>query len=256
MDLAQGVRVLLRRWFIVLFGLALTAGAALYVYQNSPQSYATNSRLLLLLPPGASGAELPNSPFIYLPQGLNILAQLLRTEAATHRFQQGLVADGYTATYAVGVDARDPILTVSVEGADPEMVLDTRDAVISRITDELNRVQDEEDVPDRQRAHIRTSGVDDVAQEMGGSRLQAAAGAAAAGGLTTLLLTFLIDRWALNRAARKGKPGGRAGRPGKKRNDRVSRPAKPRRAGSRNEPMKQRAAAVRRSGPTVHATPA
>lgn len=252
MDLAQGVRVLLRRWFIVLLGLGLTLGAAYSVYEQSPTSYATNSRMILLLPPGAQGAELPNSPFIYLPAGLNILAQLLRTEASTHRFQEGLVEDGYTATFAVGVDSRDPILTVSVEGGDPDMVLETRDEVIERIVAELDLIQDEEQVPDRQRAHIRTSGVDDVAQEMGGSRLQAAAGTIAAGGLVTLLLTFLIDRWAVNRAARRGRPGRRPARQ-RRPKDRPARQARLQRAPSRSEPMRQRAAVARRNGSTVHA---
>lgn len=200
-DLAQGVRVLLRRWFIVLIGMGLTIGAALYVYVQGPHSYTTNARLLILMPAGASGGEQPNSPFTYLPSGLNILAQMLSAEAGTHRFQQSLLDDGYTAEFTIGVDSRDPIMTVTTEGLDPLMVLETRDAVIARIDAELNLVQDEESVPERQRAHLLASGVDDAAQPMGGSRLRAAAATVAAGGLVTLLLTFLIDRWALNRAA-------------------------------------------------------
>lgn len=256
MDLAQGVRVLLRRWFIVLIGLGLTAGAAFYVYDQSPRAYATSARLLILLPPGASGAEQPNSPFIYLPNGLNILAQLLSTEAATHRFQLGLVEDGHTATFAVGVDARDPILTISSEDADPEMVLETRDAVIRRLEAELNRVQDEESVPDPQRAHMRASGVDDMAQAMGGNRLQAAAGAVAAGGLVTLLLTFLIDRWAQNRAAKKaGATRGSTKMAGATRDSTKTNPS-PNRTASRRGSMNHRAAAAKRSKSSVDAAQA
>lgn len=206
MDLADGIRVVLRRWLIVLIGLALTLGAAYLVYTRSPQSYQTSARLLLLLPPGAQGGELPNSPFLYLPNGLNVLAGHVAIAPNTQAFRRAMVDDGYTAGYQVGVDPGDPIITVTVSGGDPGGVIETRDALIERLTDELDRVQDEELVPDRQRAHFRTAGLNDTAAPMGGNKLQGAAAAVAIGGLLTLLVAFLVDRRRLRPAARAGAP--------------------------------------------------
>lgn len=194
MDLADGARVLVRRWLIVLLGIALTVGAAAMVYTRAPQSYQTNARLLLLLPPGAQGGELPNSPFLYLPNGLNILASHVSVAPNTQQFRQAMVDDGFVEHYDVGVSPGDPVITVSVVGGDPVGVIATRDAVIERLSTELERVQDEEKVPDRQRAHFRTAGLNDEAQAMGGNKLQGAVGTMALGGLLTLLVAFLVDR--------------------------------------------------------------
>lgn len=194
MDLAVGARLLLRQWVILFLGIILTAGVAAYVYSQSPRSYQTNAQLLLLLPPGASGAELPNSPYLYLPNGLNILAAHVAIAPSTQLFRSSMTEAGFAANYTVGVEPGDPIVNISVVATDPDSVIDTRDALIARLSKELDRVQDEEKVPARQRAHFRTAGVDETAQAMGGGRLQAAGGAAAAGGLFTLLVAFLVDR--------------------------------------------------------------
>lgn len=194
MDLADGARVLVRRWIIVVLGVALTLGAAALVYTRAPQSYQTNARLLLLLPPGAQGGELPNSPFLYLPNGLNILASHVAVATSTQQFRQDMVHDGFDERYEVGVSPGDPIITVSVTGSHPAGVIATRDAIIDRLRTELDRVQDEEKVPDRQRAHFRTAGLNAEAQAMGGNKLQGAVGTAALGGLLTLLVAFLVDR--------------------------------------------------------------
>lgn len=194
MDLAVGARLLLRQWVVVILGIILTAGVAANIYMESPRTYQTNAQLLLLLPPGASGAELPNSPFLYLPNGLNILAAHVATAPNTQSFRRSMGEAGFTGNYTVGVERGEPTVNVSVVATDPDNVIDTRDALIERLRKELDRVQDEEKVPARQRAHFRTAGVDETAQAMGGGRLQAAGGAAAAGGLITLLAAFVIDR--------------------------------------------------------------
>ena len=194
MDLMDGLRVLLRRWVIVLLGLLATTGLAAVAYTQSPQSFQTNAQLLLLLPAGAQGSELPNSPFLYLPNGLSVLASHVAVAPNTQQFRSALIEDGFDESYQVGVEAGVPIITISVVGGQPDGVIATRDALIERIGAELDRVQDEESVPDRQRAHIRTAGLNESAQAMGGDKLQRALGVLALGGLLTLVVAFSVDR--------------------------------------------------------------
>jgi hypothetical protein len=194
MNLADGMKVLLRRWMIVGIGMLITAGLAVLVYERAPQAYQTNAQLLLLLPAGAQGAELPNSPFLYLPTGLNVLASHVAVAPNTQQFRESMVEDGFVETYEVGVNPGVPIINLSVTGTRPDGVIATRDAVIERLGAELERVQDEETVPDRQRAHIRTAGLNERAHAMGGDKLQRALGALALGGLLTLLVAFAVDR--------------------------------------------------------------
>lgn len=194
MDLADGLRVLLRRWVIVVLGLLATAGVAAMAHTQSPQSYQTNAQLLLLLPSSAQGSELPNSPFLYLPNGLNVLASHVAVAPNTQQFRSSLIEDGFDESYQVGVDPGVPIITLSVIGLRPEGVIATRDALIERIGMELDRVQDEEGVPDRQRAHLRTAGLNESAEAMGGDKLQRSLGVVVLGGMVTLLVAFSVDR--------------------------------------------------------------
>lgn len=194
MDIVEAVRVVARRWLVVLIGVLLTGGAAYAVATQTPRVYHTSAQMLLLLPAGAQGNEHSNSPFVYLPSGLTVLARMIALAPRTESFAQSMYDDGYTSQYELSVSNQEPSIAISVEGSDPQNVIDTRDALIIRIDEELQRTQAEESVPQHHWAHFRVSGLDETATPTGGSRLQAVGGTVAAGGLVTLLAAFLIDR--------------------------------------------------------------
>lgn len=207
MDLGSALKVLLRRWVIVLLGIILTGGAAYYLYTTAPPTYQATGRMLLLLPADARGTEQPGSPFLYLPNGLNVLAQIVSVAPDSREFRRGLAEEGLTSSYDVGVDPASPTLTVSVTGADPDDVIETRDALIDGLKDELLQVQEEEDTPKRQTAHTRVYAVEETPTQLGGDRTRSILAAGAAGGLLTLVAAFGIDRLL---AIRKGRAGRRA----------------------------------------------
>lgn len=203
MTLGSAVKVLLRRWLVILIGLLLTLGAAGYLYLNTPPRYQATARMLLLLPADARGEEAVGSPFLYLPNGLNVLARIVATTPNSQDFHAQMVDRGLTSQYELGVDPTSPTLTVSVEGADPENVIETRDAVIATMQAELLRVQQEESAPTNQIARGRVYAAESTPEQISGDRMRGVLAVGGAGALLTLLMAFLIDRLIVLRKARK-----------------------------------------------------
>ncbi|OLT21974.1 hypothetical protein BJF81_14110 [Ornithinimicrobium sp. CNJ-824] len=193
MDVGSALRVLVRRWLVLLLGMVLTFATAVYVYDQAPPRYQATARILLLLPANARG-EVVGSPFLYLPDGLNVLANIVSLTAQTSSFRAGLVEQGYASQYEIGLNDDGPVFTVSVEGTNPEDVIETRDQVVLSIQDELLRVQVEEDAPPQQVATTRVYAADPVPHHLGGDKIRGVLAVLAAGGLLTLILVFVSDR--------------------------------------------------------------
>lgn len=194
MDVANVVRVLLRHWFMVLIGLTLTLGSAYAVYKVIPRTYEATAQTMLLLRPTASNPDLETSPFLYLPDGVTALARVVAVIPNTPEYRESMEAEGFEPNYTVALPTRDPIVVFTVEGADPENALLTRDELVARFMADLDRVQEEEGVPDRQWAHLRVLHSSDVPTTQSGTALQGAAGVVGLGGLLTLLGVALLER--------------------------------------------------------------
>lgn len=203
MDLGSAFRVLLRRWVVVLLGALLTLGAAAYVYTQVPSRYQSTARMLLLLPADSRGEAEIGSPFLYLPNGLNVLAGIVAATPTSRDFRAQLVVEGFSSQFEVGVDNSSPTITVSVEGSDPQDVIETRDRLIQAINLELLTVQQEESAPVNQVAHARVYGTEAAPVQIGGDRMRAVLAVGGVGALLTLILVFAIDRLSLLRRARR-----------------------------------------------------
>lgn len=205
MTVERALRVLLRRWIVVVIGAALSLGAAAYFYMSTDPTYRAAASILLLLPPGAQDEEADGSPFLYLPSGLDTLARVVGSGAQSTTFAEDLAARGLASTFEVTVERASPIIDIEVEGQDAENVLATRDVLVAALEDELARVQQEEEVPEVQTARSRVFAADEAAIESGGDRQRAALAAVAAGGVLTVVAALALD-WIL-----AGGPG-RSGR--------------------------------------------
>ncbi|WP_344812804.1 hypothetical protein [Microlunatus aurantiacus] len=195
---------------MLVVGMVLTLGLTAYLFTQAPPRYQATANLILLLPPNARGAEGAGSPYLYLPTGLQTLARIVVSGTESLEFRRQLVSEGFTSQYELGVDVGTPVITVSVEGLDPENVMATRDEVIQGLEDELKVVQREENTPTRQTAHARIYGIQSVPDQLEGNRARGLLMALATGGLITLLAAFAADRaMALHadRRRRGGTPG-------------------------------------------------
>jgi capsular polysaccharide biosynthesis protein len=204
MHLTDALGVLLRRWIVVLAGLALTCGGCFAVLSKVEPDYQATGQMLLLLPPEATGVESPTSPFLNFQAGLSTAGSLVAGRVATKDAQRELAAEGLTATYAVALAPEaGPLLQITAKAKDPAVALATRDAVMERITADLASIQKEARVPERQIISTQISSTSKEAEVLPGSRIRALAGAGGAGLLLTLLLAFGIDRIATARRLRR-----------------------------------------------------
>ncbi|MCC2594613.1 hypothetical protein LKO27_14505 [Tessaracoccus sp. OS52] len=206
MDVGSALRVLLRQWLVVLIGVALTVGACAYLYKTAEPRYQATGRMLLLLPADARGPDAIGSPFLYLPNGLNVLARIVSGASTGRQFRQEMAAQGLSPSFEVGVDPETPIIIISVEDTEPDNVVRTRDWLITAMNDELLKVQQEEGAPPAQTAHTRVYAAEDVPSQLGGDWTRSVLAALAAGGIVTLVAAFAIDRLrALRRERRQRK---------------------------------------------------
>jgi capsular polysaccharide biosynthesis protein len=206
MDLGSAVRLLVRRWLVLIIGLVLTLGAAAYLYTHATPRYQATARMLLLLPGDARVADSEDSPFLYLPNGLQVLAKIVATAPNSRAFHNTMTAAGLTSQYELGIDPASPTITISVEGSDAENVIATRDRVIQGVQDELLTVQRDENTPRRQLAHTRVYAIEDTPHLVQGDRTRGTLAALGIGGLITLLAAFLVDRAIQLRRERRLRP--------------------------------------------------
>ncbi|MEI5672944.1 MULTISPECIES: hypothetical protein [unclassified Nocardioides] len=204
MYLADAFAALLRQWLVALVGLLLTGAACGWVIQNVEPDYQASGQMMFLLPPEATGAATPTSPFLNLPNGLSTTGSLVAGAVATKDVHRALAADGLDATYAVALAPEaGPLLVITAKDKDPQVALATRDAVMARVAAELTRIQTEARVPKQQVISAQISNTSKQAEVLPGSRMRALAGAAGCGLLLTLLLVFGTDRFRTWRRVRR-----------------------------------------------------
>jgi hypothetical protein len=216
--LSDVLGMLRRRWIVVLVGMVLVVGAMGAAYLKAPTSYQSTGQLLLLLPPQASGSDSPTNPYLNLDPGLATAAALIASTMNAPESQRAVAAAGHSAEYSIALSPETgPLLVITTEGADPQQAIGTRDEVIRRLQDELQRIQTEENAPRRQFIHTRTNGTFNEAEVLTGDRTRAVAAVGAAGLLLTLMVVVGWDRVQASRprrtraerkAARKGRAAG------------------------------------------------
>lgn len=193
MDFFDSVRVLLRRWYVVLLGLLLLGGAAYYAIAVVPTNYQARAQYVLLLPAGSPGPGAIN-PYLNLNGGLTFAASLIASDIGTKAAIEELADAGFTSTYTIGLSTgAGPVLEVSASGTDPDDVLATRDAVLTRFDQELDELQAIPGIPSRQRIFSRTNAVDPVAEAVPGAKKKALLLIVALGGTLTLIAAFTVD---------------------------------------------------------------
>jgi hypothetical protein len=205
---SDAVRVLLRRWRIVLLGALLMAGAGAAALVLVPTNQQASGQVLLLPPsePVLEGSRV--NPYLNLPSGLTFTASLLAGAVSTPDAQREMKAAGFASGYSVSVvPGTGPLLVITVKDTDQRAALATRDELIRRIEDELAVIQAKEDVPDGQIIVARRFGVSAQAEVIAGARIRAVAVILALGVVLTAVATFSVDRMVMRRPAQRDQAG-------------------------------------------------
>jgi hypothetical protein len=209
--LTDTLGVLLRRWLLVGVGLALTLGVSYHSATGVGTDYQASGQLVLLLPADAEGV-VPMNPYLNLQEGMSTAGALVASELMTPDAEATFVARGLTAEYDLALSpGTGPVVLVTAKSKDPQLALATRDAVIAAVQSHLATLQQDRGIPQRQLISAQPSNVPLQAEALPGSKLRALVGTAATGGLLVLLGSFVLDRFARVRRARRrarSAPGG------------------------------------------------
>lgn len=204
MYFVDAVDVLVKRWYVLFAAMVLVGGGVVAAFAFVPTQYQATANVLLLLPSDSTGERNPTNPYLNLQPGLITTATLIAGDLGTKAVAQQMEDAGHESSFAIGLlPDTGPLLVVTVEDSDPAAAQATRDAVVDLIVDRLDVMQADIGVPDEQRIFVRTNGSDREAEVLPGSRIRAAAGIGGVGTALAVLLTFLFDRLARRRAARK-----------------------------------------------------
>jgi len=204
MDFLDALRVLVRRWIVVLLGLLLTAGAGFYAITVVPTEYQARAQYVLLLPSSSTGSNNPTNPYTNLNAGLIFAASLIASDLSTKTVARELVDEGFESDFSIALGTSGgPALDVIVTGADRDDVLETRDELLRRFDDELGSLQRIPGIPQSQLIFSRTNAVDPVAEVVPGAKRKALLLIAAIGLVLTLIVAFTVDGLARRRSRRK-----------------------------------------------------
>lgn len=151
MDIFSATAAVLRRWYVALPILLLTAYLAVQQYQSAQPTYTASASTILLPPPPQ-----PSTPSITDPEDLQtpldpalgslrsasrLVAELVATNLENPLVRERLEAQGATAVYEVDSDGDSPLLDYSVIGQDPDVTARTLDALLAESQTVLAEVQ-------------------------------------------------------------------------------------------------------------------
>lgn len=198
-DLASG---LLRRWYLVLFGLLVTALGGYYLLQVVPVTYEATSSVVLV-PPATAVIEGEN-PYLYMG-GLDQALSVLTVRMSSPTVADPILHKRTDLTYTIGKDVSTagPIVLVDAEAGTEAETLKILDQVVAVIPENLKLLQDQLNIPKNARITAMTIVTDTTAKEVNKKQMRVVLAAVAAGSAVTILGTGLLDRLLVRRKAKK-----------------------------------------------------
>ncbi|WP_426594497.1 hypothetical protein ACPPVS_03010 [Cellulomonas sp. McL0617] len=193
---------LLRRWYVVLLGLALTAGLVYVAKGAVPPTYSANGSVLLL-PPSAAPADGSN-PLLSLG-GLEQPAALVVAYLAGDEPRQTFAKSYPNATYDIVLDplSRGPLILIQVQDPSPSGAMAALHGVLGTLPGALTTLQDRVDAPAKSRVGSMDLSVDSTPTTVKKATLRAVIGAAGLGLMLTLVGAVAFDSLAARRAERR-----------------------------------------------------
>lgn len=198
MGLAAFLKVVRRRWYVLLLGLLLTVAVASGAAITTPPSYTARG-LVLVLPSREVLKKSPN-PLLDL-DGLVLPTQVLVSYYASANVQAQLKKAAPTADVTVSLDdsTGGPIIAVDVSDPTSAGTIKTLNYVVGSIAPDLARIQAQMGAPPGSTLSSTPLVVDKTAQSDRKSQVRVTVAAAVAGLAVTAFLIFAVDGIALRR---------------------------------------------------------
>ena len=203
MEFWTSVKVILRRWYVVVPCLVLTLVLGGYLVHTAKPAYkATGSVLLSGSGRPARVVTTPSTvagvnPYANMDQSQ--LAYLVSQAASSSTISDQMAAAGATSTYSVVSMPNEPAMTVSTTAETPDSALRSYRTLITLLNAELDRRQLAVGAPSNALVGVQNWTIPTNAQPQNAAKVKALILVLGVGLLLTLGLTFLVDAMLTNR---------------------------------------------------------
>jgi hypothetical protein len=194
----------LRRWYLVLLGLLVTALLCALAHSAVPVSYSASGSMLLLPPSSSVGKR--GNPYLYLgglSQALEVLSARLNAESYRKPIESA--HSQVVVQTAPDTSTTGPILLVTTVGPDAGETLGVTQEVMDAVPGALVGLQDSLSVPPASRITVMVLTPASSPTADAKTQTRALLALAGAGLAATILLTGLIDGALLGRSSRRRK---------------------------------------------------
>lgn len=217
MNLADTLRGLWRRWYIVIPGILIAAALAVNVWAVVPPGHERSSTQLLI--PGAESMPEGANPYLFLG-GLSPAADVMVRAVGSENATNAIVEDfpGTEIEISRDTTTSGPVILITVTAASDDDAEEILGLLIERTGTVLNELQETENIAESNRVTLLPLTVDNQSALDQRSRFIAVAAVGLAGIALTLLVAGLVDGLSVQRKRRKemsaqqAAPAGLAGR--------------------------------------------
>lgn len=200
MDIWDGLRIVLRRWKVALpiflaFAVLAFVGSGLINAE-----YSANGSVILLGPNSQAGdsvdaaaGDTDVNPYIVGCNTCETVARAIQLSLSSTETKQAMADDGLSTDYAIVVENRSPLITLTATATTPAGAVDALQGVIDRINGELDLRQSDVNAPSDQRITANVLSQDTAAKGDYGGRTKARAAILAAGILAAAGTALLME---------------------------------------------------------------
>lgn len=194
-------RALVRRWYLVVIGLACTAALCAGAASKIGPTYEVNSSSVMM--PGKATVVEGGNPFLFLG-GLTLARDVLVRSLASPEVEAQILETHPDASFTIAGDTTTsgPIILVTADASTPEAAQATMANVLATLPRQLTQLQSEAQAPDDARITLLPLSTDAEVTVVTKARTRALLAAAALGVIATVLVTGLVDGILLARRRR------------------------------------------------------
>jgi capsular polysaccharide biosynthesis protein len=206
MNLADTLRGLWRRWYIVVPGVLLAAALAVSVWVMIPPGHERSSTQLLI--PGAQSMPEGANPYLFLG-GLSPAADVIVRAVGSENATNAIIEDYPGAEIEITRDTTTsgPVILITVTAASDTAAEEVLALLVERTATVLDELQATEEIAESNRVTLLPITVDSQSVLDQRVRFIAVAAAGLAGVALTLFIAALVDGLSMQRKRRRDLDG-------------------------------------------------
>ena len=216
MEFWTSVRVMVRRWYVVVPCLILTGAMGMYLVNHVKPTYQASGSVLLSGNGQAAHVETASTvpgvnPYANMDQSQ--LAFLVSQSAGSSSFADQMTAAGATGNFSVTAIPAEPAMSLTVTASTPEQALSSYHELLALLNEQITLKQRAVGAPSNTLVGVQAWTSPSSALPVNAAKVKALILVLVIGLLLTLGLTFLVDAALTHRVAwsrsRRGADDGR-----------------------------------------------